>query len=127
MRVLYPSSKGGKPLRFGMNYAKRVARSADQRDQLAVQRELGPGLPRQHSHHQNLVRQRHAYYADVYEEVQRERERYEAGLVERALETIRAFAQVPRDTGGSDPEAGVAGGAVPDAAPGTDPGERGDA
>ena len=125
MRMIYPTNKGSKPLRFGMNYAKRVARSADLRDQLAVQRELGPGLPRQHSHHQNLVKQRHAYYGDVYEEVQRERERYEAGLVERALETIRAFTQVAGDAGGSDPEAGDAGEPVPDVALGPDPSERG--
>jgi hypothetical protein len=45
-----------------MNYAKRVARLADRRDQLAVQKEFGFGLPRQHTHHQELVRQRHAYY-----------------------------------------------------------------
>ena len=121
MRVIYASAKGGEPLRFGMNYAKRVARSADLRDQLAVQRELGPGLPRQHSHHQNLVKQRHAYYGDVYEEVQRERERYEAGLVERALETIRAFTQVAGDTGGGDSEAGGVGEAVPAPASGADP------
>lgn len=51
-----------KPLNIGMNHAKRVARSADRRDQLAVLRELGPGYPRQHNHHQELVRLRHAYY-----------------------------------------------------------------
>jgi hypothetical protein len=31
MRVLYASRKGGKPLRFGMNQAKRIARSADEK------------------------------------------------------------------------------------------------
>ena len=62
MRVIYPSPKGGKPLNIRMNYAKRVARLADRRDQLAVQKEFGFGLPRQHTHHQELVRQRHAYY-----------------------------------------------------------------
>ena len=61
-RMIYPSPKGGKPLNFGMNYAKRVARVADRRDQRTVQQKLGFGLPRQHSHHQELVRQRHAYY-----------------------------------------------------------------
>jgi hypothetical protein len=71
MRVLYLSKKGGKPLRFGMNQAKRVARSADQRDQLAVLKELGPGLPRQHSHHQELVRQRHRYYAETGAEAEK--------------------------------------------------------
>lgn len=64
MRVIYPSRKGGKPMRIGMNYAKRVAHSADRRDQLAVQAQIGFGLPRQHNHHQQLVRQRHAYYKD---------------------------------------------------------------
>jgi hypothetical protein len=64
MKMIYPSPKGGKPLNIGMNYAKRVARLADRRDQLAVQKEFGYGLPRQHSHHQELVRQRHAYYHD---------------------------------------------------------------
>jgi hypothetical protein len=73
MRVLYASQKGSKPLNFGMNRAKRVARLADRRDQLAVLRELGPGLPRQHSHHQELVRQRHRYYAEVGAEIDRER------------------------------------------------------
>ena len=72
MRVLYASKKGGKPFRLGMNAAKRIAKSADQRDQLAVLRELGPGYPRQCSHHQTLVRQRHQYYADLYAEVESE-------------------------------------------------------
>ena len=62
MKILYASKKGGKPLCVGMNKAKRVARSADRRDQLAVLKNIGTGLPRQHSHHQQLVRQRHAYY-----------------------------------------------------------------
>ena len=73
MRVMYPSRKGGKPLNIGINFAKRVARSADKRDQLAVLKELGPNLPRQHSHHQQLVRQRHRYYTEVGAEVDRER------------------------------------------------------
>src|SRR5271165_5531193 len=63
-RRIYASEKGGKPLNIGMNQAKRVARSADKRDQLAVLAQLGPGLPRQHSHHQQLVRSRHRYYRE---------------------------------------------------------------
>ena len=77
VRLLYPSTKGGKPLNIGMNRAKRVARSSDRRDQITVQRQLGPGLPRQHGAHQALVRRRHEYYGDVYEEEQRERARPE--------------------------------------------------
>jgi hypothetical protein len=42
-----------------MNAAKRAARAADQRDQQQVLAVLGPGLPRQHTHHQELVLQRH--------------------------------------------------------------------
>jgi hypothetical protein len=64
MRVIYASKKGGKPLNLGINQAKRVARSADKRDQAVVLETLGPGLPRQHAHHQELVRQRHRYYRD---------------------------------------------------------------
>jgi len=62
MRYIYVSKKDGKPLNIGMNRAKRVARAADKRDQARVLEELGPGLPRQHHFHQELVRQRHAYY-----------------------------------------------------------------
>jgi hypothetical protein len=58
MRYLYVSKKGGKPLDIGMNQAKRVARSADERDQLAVLKTLGPGLPRSRVHHQALVKLR---------------------------------------------------------------------
>lgn len=65
MRTIYTSKKGGKPLDIGMNKAKRVARSADQRDQLIVQKSLGPGLPRQRTHHRALVAQRRAYYKDA--------------------------------------------------------------
>lgn len=68
MRYIYVSQKGGKPLNIGVNRAKRIARSADQRDQLAVLKTLGPGLPRQHSHHQTLVLSRHRYYHDQHEE-----------------------------------------------------------
>src|SRR5580658_8204818 len=85
MRVTYPSRKGGKPLNIGMNRAKRVARSADKRDQLAVLKELGPNLPRQHSHHQQLVKQRHQYYGDVHDE-------------------LRSHAQPAGNPSGSDPQ-----------------------
>jgi hypothetical protein len=68
MRYIYVSRKGGKPLNVGMNRAKRVARYADKRDQAAVLKTLGAGLPRQHSHHQELVRRRHRYYAEQHEE-----------------------------------------------------------
>lgn len=68
MRVIYASRKGGKPMRIGVNQAKRIARSADKRDQLIVLAKLGPGLPREHSHHQQLVRSRHRYYHDQHEE-----------------------------------------------------------
>jgi hypothetical protein len=61
MRYIYVSKKGGKPLDIGVNKAKRIARSADKRDQLAILTVLGPGLPRQHSHHQALVLARHSY------------------------------------------------------------------
>lgn len=70
MRYIYTSKPGkkgerGKPLNIGMNKAKRVARSADERDQLTVLATLGTGLPRQHSHHQQLVRSRHRYYSEI--------------------------------------------------------------
>jgi hypothetical protein len=60
--------KGGKPLNIGMNQAKRVARSADRLEQLLVQRAFGPGHPRQHRNHQQLVRARHSYYHGQHEE-----------------------------------------------------------
>jgi hypothetical protein len=63
VRYVYVSKPGGKPLNIGMNVAKRLARIADQRDQQQVLAALGPGLPRQHARHQDLVRQRHQYYA----------------------------------------------------------------
>jgi hypothetical protein len=68
MRYIYVSSKGSKPMNIGMNKAKRIARSADQRDQATVLKTLGPGLPRQHSHHQQLVRSRHRYYHEQHQE-----------------------------------------------------------
>jgi hypothetical protein len=67
MRVIYASKKGGKPLNIGMNQAKRVARSADKRDQALVLARLGPGLPREHRHHQQLVRSRHRYYHEAHD------------------------------------------------------------
>jgi hypothetical protein len=70
VKYIYVSHKGGKPLNVGMNQAKRIARRADRRDQVAVQKELGAGLPQQIAHHQELVRQRHGHYADRYEETQ---------------------------------------------------------
>jgi hypothetical protein len=68
MRYVYVSKKGGKPLNIGMNQAKRVARSADKRDQLIVIAKLGHGLPREHRHHQQLVLSRHRYYHEQHEE-----------------------------------------------------------
>lgn len=71
MRYIYVSKKGGKPMNIGMNQAKRVAHHADRRDQAIVLARLGPGLPRQHSHHQQLVLSRHRYYHDQHEELVR--------------------------------------------------------
>jgi hypothetical protein len=98
MKVLYA---GKKPLNIGMNRAKHVAHRADKRDQLAVQRELGRGLPRQHSHHQQLVKQRHAYYKDSYDEHTKS-----------------------TDPSAGDPPAGTDGGALPESTPGPDPDKR---
>lgn len=64
MRFIYISQKGSKPMNIGMNRAKRVARNADVRDQLTVLSVIGPGNPRQHSHHQQLIRTRHRYYRE---------------------------------------------------------------
>jgi hypothetical protein len=71
MRYVYHSQRGGKPLDIGMNQAKRVARRADQRDQALVVKTLSGGLPREHSHHQQLVRSRHRYYHEQHEELLR--------------------------------------------------------
>jgi len=68
MRYIYVSKPGGKPLNIGINKAKRRARRLDKRDQLAVLRNLGPGLRRQHGFHQELVRSRHRYYHEQHEE-----------------------------------------------------------
>lgn len=73
MRYIYVSKPGGKPLNIGINKAKRIAHDADRRDQLIVLAKLGPGLPREHSHHQQLVRSRHRYYHEQHEEFVRER------------------------------------------------------
>ena len=67
-RTIYVSQKGGKPLNIGMNQAKRVAHGADKRDQTQVLATLGTGLPRQHSHHQQLVLSRHRYYHEQHDE-----------------------------------------------------------
>jgi hypothetical protein len=90
-----------KPMVFGMNHAKRIALRQDKRDQIAVLKEMGPGFPRQHSHHQNLVRQRHAYYGDRYQEDQRVRD-------QRAANTLAAFAAASP----GDKDAGVSGGTI---------------
>jgi hypothetical protein len=75
MRYIYVSKPGGKPLNIGMNQAKRVARHADRRDQVTVLKTLGTGLPRQHSHHQQLVASRHRYYHDQHSEFLRGQQR----------------------------------------------------
>ena len=75
MRYIYVSKKGGKPMNIGMNKAKRIARSADKRDQAIVLAKLGPGLPRQHENHQDLVRSRHRYYHEQHEEFVRGQQR----------------------------------------------------
>jgi hypothetical protein len=71
MRYIYVSKKGGKPLNIGMNQAKRVARHADKRDQLAVLKLLGTGFPRPHVKHSELVKRRHRYYHEQHEELVR--------------------------------------------------------
>lgn len=71
MRYIYVSKPGGKPLNIGINRAKRIARSADKRDQLSVLKTLGPGYPRQRYHHQQLVLTRHTYYHEQHEELLR--------------------------------------------------------
>jgi hypothetical protein len=68
MRYIYVSHKGSKPMVIGMNKAKRIAHHADKRDQATVLKTLGTGLPRQHGHHQELVRSRHSYYHEQHEE-----------------------------------------------------------
>jgi hypothetical protein len=68
MRFIYISHEGGKPFNIGMNRAKRLARRSDKQDQRAVLKAIGPGLPRQHGHHQELVRARHKYYHEQHEE-----------------------------------------------------------
>lgn len=92
-RLIYHSERGGKPLNVGMNHAKRVARAADRRDTRTVQREFGPGFPKQIANHQQLVKHRHAYYHDQY--------------------AARA--------GADNSDTGDTGGAVPEPAAGADP------
>lgn len=96
--VLYSSHKGGKPLMIGMNHAKRMARRMDRRDQTAVLAQMGPGFPRQHSHHQRLIEQRHVAIRDR-EEAYREQ-----------LHALR-----------SDPKAGGYVGAIPQPPAGANP------
>lgn len=74
MRYIYvhPDTGPRKPLNSGINYAKRVARDADKRDQLAVQAELGFGLPQQRNKHQHLVQSRHSAYHDRYDATRKE-------------------------------------------------------
>jgi hypothetical protein len=71
MRYIYVSKKGGKPMNIGMNKAKRRAHRLDKRDQLAVLKTLGTGLPRSRINHQQLVASRHHYYHDQHEELVR--------------------------------------------------------
>lgn len=61
MRYIY---QGEKPLNIGMNQAKRVARSADRRDRLAILFHMGAGSPKRDAHHGELVYRRHRYYAE---------------------------------------------------------------
>jgi hypothetical protein len=68
MRYIYTSGKGSKPMNIGMNKAKRQARRLDKQDQAAVLKNLGPGFPRQHGFHQELVRSRHRYYHEQHQE-----------------------------------------------------------
>jgi hypothetical protein len=68
VRYIYVSKPGGKPMNIGMNKAKRRARRLDKRDQLAVLKTLGVGLPRSRINHQQLVAARHRYYHDQHEE-----------------------------------------------------------
>ena len=70
MRVVYASKQGGKPLNIGINQAKRVAKSADKRDRLAVLKHLG-SMPKESRHHQQLVDRRLRYYHEAHDEVTR--------------------------------------------------------
>lgn len=98
MRFIYESRPGGKPFNVGMNNAKRVARAADKRDQRAVQRELGFGLPEQRSHHQQLVKSRHGYYHDRYEQLAAQ----SRGAGADASNAGDAGGEVPEPSAGSD-------------------------
>lgn len=63
---MHTPGNSGTPYNVGMNRAKRIARAADRRDTLAVRANLGPGFPRQHEHHKELVAIRHRYYHDLH-------------------------------------------------------------
>jgi len=67
-RIIYASKPGGKPMNIGMNAAKRRARRLDRQDQLAVLKNIGPGLRRQHGFHQELALSRHHYYHEQHDE-----------------------------------------------------------
>lgn len=73
MRYIYVSKPGGRPMNIGINKAKRIAHATDRRDQAGVVATLGGGYPRQRINHRELVRRRHRYYHEQYEEFVRER------------------------------------------------------
>lgn len=75
MRYIYVSKKGGKPMNIGMNQAKRIARRSDKQDRAKIVEVLGAGMPKNGIHHSELVRSRHRYYREQYEEGVREQER----------------------------------------------------
>ena len=102
-RYIYVSKTGGKPMNIGMNQAKRVARSADKRDQLAVLKTLGPGLPRQHEHHQQLVASRHHYYHEQHEESSRTPSAVEPAREQGARERARRVRQMEAARGRAQP------------------------
>lgn len=93
-RYIYVSKTGGKPMNIGMNKAKRVARRADERDQLQVLKTLGAGLPRQRSHHQQLVASRHHYYHEQHEESSRTPSAVEPAREQGARERARRMKQM---------------------------------
>lgn len=70
-RYIYVSRPGGKPLNIGMNRAKRIAKSADERDRAMVLKTLGTGLPDLTEHHRQLVASRHRYYHEQHDEFMR--------------------------------------------------------
>jgi hypothetical protein len=64
---IYVSQKGGKPMRIGVNQAKRRAHLIDKSDRLTVLAHLG-SMPKESRNHQQLVLSRHRYYHDQHEE-----------------------------------------------------------